>query len=81
MEKLKSVPIHKEVNEKDHPNFEAEKYFEALENLITLEGNSDDYANLSYLSFNLYRQKFNTYEMNLLNQLKSKYLLYTQEKL
>ena len=74
MEKLKNIPSPEEINQKDHPNFEIEKYFEALENLVTLEGNSDDYANLSYLSFNLFNQKFNQFEMNLFNQLKNKYL-------
>lgn len=74
MEKFKSIHFREEINQKDHPNFELEKYFEALENLITLEGNSDDYANLSYLSYALFKQEFNDYEINLFNYLKNKYL-------
>lgn len=75
MENLKSI-TKQEVNSKDHPNFDVEKYFEVFENLITLEGNSDEYANMSYLSYILFKQKFNKYEMNLFNHLKYKYLPY-----
>lgn len=74
MERIKGYPAPTQINEKDHPNFELEKYFEALENLVTLEGNSDDYANLSYLNFNLFKQKFNDYESSLFDHLKNKYL-------
>lgn len=74
MEKPVSYTFHGEVNQKDHPNFALEESFASLENLISIENSSDDYANLSYLSYNLYRTKFNNYEMNLFNQLKSKYL-------
>jgi hypothetical protein len=71
MERITGYPAPTKISEKDHPNFEHEKYFEALENLVTLEGNSDDYANLSYLSFNLFKQKFNDYESNLFDHLKT----------
>ncbi len=74
MERIPNYTASVSINEKDHPNFELEKYFAALENLITLEGSSDDYVSLSYLSYNLFLQKFNDYEMNLFNHLRNKYL-------
>lgn len=74
MSTVYSYPETEVVDLKLHPNQPYEKYFNLLENLIELFNNSDDYANLYYLNYKLYRKKFDSNDIKTFNELKNKYL-------
>lgn len=71
---INTYPETEVVDFKLHPNQPYEKYFGILEDLIELFNNSDDYANLYYLNYKLYRTKFDANDVKTFNELKRKYI-------
>jgi hypothetical protein len=55
-------------------DLELEKCLELLENIIEIDADPDDYANLHYLNYNLSRKKFDQEDIKVFNKLKAKYL-------
>lgn len=60
----------------DRPNKEYEIYFKFFDDIIEICNNADDYANMHYLNYKLYRGKFDSTDIQLFNQLRYKYLLH-----
>jgi hypothetical protein len=60
----------------ERPNKEIENYFKFFEDIIEICNNADDYVNMHYLNFNLYRKKFDSNDLKFFNELRNKYLLH-----